>query len=102
MENSVIQMITEFQVRKGVSFRSFSETIGFNHSTLNNYTIGRKTSIDIELLKKIAPSYDYGNIDIIDNSEIAKDKIWSIMTIKAKLSFENLSSYGSIIKKTIN
>ena len=63
MENSVIQRITELQVYKGVSSISFAETIGFNYSTLNNYFTRRSTSIDIELIKKIASSYDDGNID---------------------------------------
>lgn len=31
--------------------------------------------------------------NVIDNSEIANDKIWSTMTNKAKLSSENLSTY---------
>lgn len=67
MEDSIIQRVTAVQKHKGLSPKSFAEMIGFNYSTLNNYITGRRSSIDIDLIKKILSSFDDINIEWIIN-----------------------------------
>lgn len=61
MESSVIQRVSTYMAKKGMSARSFANTIGFNYSTFNNYMTGRRTSVDIALIEKIVKSF--GDID---------------------------------------
>ncbi len=58
MEDGIIQRVMDVQRLKSSSVKDFANTIGFNYSTLNNYTTGRRLSIDVELIKKIASSFD--------------------------------------------
>lgn len=48
---------------KELSPRSFAERINFNYSTLNNYLTGRRTNINVDLVRSIISSYDDINPD---------------------------------------
>lgn len=57
METTVIQRISELIERRGLTPHSFAAEIGFNYSTLNNYLVGRRKSIDQILIGKIISSF---------------------------------------------
>lgn len=63
MEHSVIQRVKDVIASKELSPRSFAERINFNYSTLNNYLTGRRTNINVDLVKSIVSSYDDINPD---------------------------------------
>lgn len=63
MEQSVIQRVKDVIASKDLSPRSFAERINFNYSTLNNYLTGRRTNINVDLVKSIVSSYDDINPD---------------------------------------
>lgn len=63
MEQSVIQRVKDLIASKDLTPRSFAERINFNYSTLNNYLTGRRTNINVDLVKSIVSSYDDINPD---------------------------------------
>ena len=63
MEHSVIQRVKDVIASKELSPRSFAERINYNYSTLNNYLTGRRTNINVDLVKSIVSSYDDINPD---------------------------------------
>ncbi|NDV59037.1 XRE family transcriptional regulator [Bacteroides sp. 519] len=58
METSVIERVSEIIKYKGLTTRSFALKINFNYSTLNNYIVGRRTAIDLNLISKISETFD--------------------------------------------
>jgi transcriptional regulator with XRE-family HTH domain len=58
MKLSIIERVKCIINQLGTTPRSFANNIGFNYSTLNNYLTGRRTTIDSELITKIASSFE--------------------------------------------
>lgn len=58
MENPIIERVKYIIEQEGTNARNFAYDIKFNYSTLNNYLIGRRSTIDCELIKKIILAYD--------------------------------------------
>lgn len=58
MKLSIIERVKCIINQLGITPRSFANNIGFNNSTLNNYLTGRRTTIDSELITKIASSFE--------------------------------------------
>lgn len=56
--NTLLDRIKMIIEAKELSPRSFAIAIKFNYSTLNNYLTGRRSTIDSELIGKIAMSFD--------------------------------------------
>jgi transcriptional regulator with XRE-family HTH domain len=54
----LIERIKKIIDEKQLSARAFSQAIGFNYTTLNNYLTGRRSTIDSELITKVLISYD--------------------------------------------
>lgn len=54
----LIDRIKEIAKFKNMSLRKFSESIGFNYTTLNGYSTGNRKTIDASLLEKIASSFE--------------------------------------------
>lgn len=79
METSVIQRVVEILKSKNLSSKAFSEIIGFNYSTLNNYITGRRSSVDIELIRRISSSFDDINLDwiITGKGDMIKQNIYT-------------------------
>lgn len=55
--NSIIERIKILIDTKSRSSRAFANNIGFSYSTLNNYLLGKRTTIDSDLLYKIISTY---------------------------------------------
>lgn len=58
MKLSIIERVKCIINQLGITPRSFANNIGSNYSTLNNYLTGRRTTIDSELITKIASSFE--------------------------------------------
>ena len=54
----LIDRIKEVAKLKNMSLRKFSESIGFNYTTLNGYSTGNRKTIDSSLLEKIASTFE--------------------------------------------
>jgi phage repressor protein C with HTH and peptisase S24 domain len=54
----LIDRIKEVAQFKKMSLRKFSESIGFNYTTLNGYSTGNRKTIDSSLLEKIASTFE--------------------------------------------
>lgn len=54
----LIDRIKEVAQLKNMSLRKFSESIGFNYTTLNGYSTGNRKTIDSSLLEKIASTFE--------------------------------------------
>lgn len=54
----LIERIKKIIDEKQLSARAFSQAIGFNYTTLNNYLTGRRSTIDSELIMKVLITYD--------------------------------------------
>lgn len=63
MEDSIIERIKVLINIKSKSSRAFANNIGFSYSTLNNYLLGKRTTIDSDLLCKIISTYSDINGD---------------------------------------
>lgn len=53
----LIDRIKAIAKSKNMSLKKFSESIGFNYTTLNGYSTGNRKTIDSTLLEKIASTY---------------------------------------------
>ena len=110
MKNTVIERIKTIIKVKKVSPRSFSESIKFNYSTLNNYLTGRRTTIDNTLIEKIISTY--GDISaewiLTGNGSMFKDSehtnISGIGDINGNISGNNtiVSGYGNSVGDSHN
>lgn len=75
MEDSIIERIKVLINIKSRSSRSFAKNIGFSYSTLNNYLLGKRTTIDSDLLYKIISTYSDINSEwlLIGKGEMLKN-----------------------------
>lgn len=59
MENVLLQRIKSVITDSGLTDRQFALKIGFNYNTLNNYLIGKRTSISTNLLTCIISTFGH-------------------------------------------
>lgn len=58
MENTITERISSIIKSKGMSMRAFAASIDFPYNTLNQYILGKRTTIDSSLIVKTISSFD--------------------------------------------
>lgn len=102
MQNTIIQRIESFAEYKKLSLRKLSIALDFNYTTLNNYSNGRRSAIDIDLICKLISTFEdispdwllLGRGEMIRNQENEISKKTDKTTIElleylSKLAIEN-------------
>lgn len=103
MKDSIVERIKSIIEIKSRSSRSFANNIGFSYSALNNYLLGKRTTIDSDLPCKIVSTYSDINARwlLTGKGDMLRNDIDRVEVEPEPISIERLFSIIESQQRTI-